>query len=54
VLHVGDDPVNDLEGAHRAGIRAVLIDRRGRHRSGDAIASLAELAPLVAAAAAGG
>jgi len=54
VLHVGDDPVNDLEGARRAGIRAILIDRQGRHRSGEAIASLEELAPLVTAATAGG
>ncbi len=54
VLHVGDDPVNDIEGAARAGVRAILIDRRGRHRSTDAIASLEELAPLVSAAAASG
>jgi putative hydrolase of the HAD superfamily len=54
VLHVGDDPVNDLEGAARAGVRAVLIDRRGRHPNADAISSLSELAPLLAAAAARG
>ena len=30
-LHVGDSPVEDWEGAHAAGLRAVLIDRSGRH-----------------------
>jgi putative hydrolase of the HAD superfamily len=54
VLHVGDDAVNDIQGAARAGIRAILVDRRGRHRNEDAIASLSELAPLVSAAATGG
>ncbi|MHB8635622.1 MAG: HAD family hydrolase [Fimbriimonadaceae bacterium] len=28
VLHVGDDPIDDLQGAREAGLRAVLIDRR--------------------------
>jgi putative hydrolase of the HAD superfamily len=54
VVHVGDDLVNDVEGAQRAGIRAVLIDRSGRRRSREAIASLAELAPLLHATPAGG
>jgi putative hydrolase of the HAD superfamily len=39
-VHVGDSPSNDVAGAERAGIRAVLIDREGG--TGD-IASLAEL-----------
>ena len=30
VVHVGDDPTADILGADRAGIAAVLIDRRGR------------------------
>jgi putative hydrolase of the HAD superfamily len=30
VIHVGDDPTADILGADRAGIAAVLIDRRGR------------------------
>jgi putative hydrolase of the HAD superfamily len=30
VLCVGDDPENDGRGPHRAGLRAVLIDRAGR------------------------
>jgi putative hydrolase of the HAD superfamily len=29
-IHVGDDPRADIEGARRAGVEAVLIDRRGR------------------------
>jgi putative hydrolase of the HAD superfamily len=29
VVHVGNDPVTDIEGASRAGIDAVLVDRRG-------------------------
>jgi putative hydrolase of the HAD superfamily len=30
-FHVGDSPVEDGEGARAAGLRAVLIDRAGRH-----------------------
>jgi len=30
-VHVGDSPVDDVDGAHAAGLRAVLIDRMGRH-----------------------
>jgi putative hydrolase of the HAD superfamily len=29
VLHVGDSPVDDLQGATRAGLRAVLLQREG-------------------------
>jgi putative hydrolase of the HAD superfamily len=42
-LHVGDTPEEDLEGAHAAGIPALLIDRAG----GGDIASLGELVELV-------
>jgi putative hydrolase of the HAD superfamily len=54
-LHVGDSPVNDVDGAAAAGIRAVLLERdgdrpdrvakdaRGRTRPAARIASLAEL-----------
>lgn len=43
-LHVGDHPVNDLAAARRAGLSALLLDRRGRHPPGpDVLASLAEL-----------
>jgi putative hydrolase of the HAD superfamily len=30
-IHVGDSPVEDFSGARAAGLRAVLIDRAGRH-----------------------
>jgi putative hydrolase of the HAD superfamily len=43
-VHVGDSPLEDVAGATRAGIRAVLLDREGG--SGD-IGSLAELAALL-------
>jgi len=39
-LHVGDTPEEDVEGARRAGIRVLLLDREG----GGDIASLAEVA----------
>jgi putative hydrolase of the HAD superfamily len=48
-LHVGDSPVEDGEGARAAGLRAVLIDRSGRHadRPGlvrvDSLAAVAEM-----------
>jgi len=29
VVHVGNDPITDIEGASAAGIDTVLIDRRG-------------------------
>lgn len=30
VLHVGDDPIDDMQGAQRSGLRATLIDRAGQ------------------------
>jgi putative hydrolase of the HAD superfamily len=39
--HVGDDPLDDVEGARRAGLLPVHLDRSGA--TGDAIRSLAEL-----------
>jgi putative hydrolase of the HAD superfamily len=58
VVHVGDDVAADVAGARRAGIEAVLIDRKGRALSnlGDpatldgapVIADLAELLDLLA------
>jgi putative hydrolase of the HAD superfamily len=46
VLFVGDDPVNDLEGARRAGLRALLVSPGRRHLSCAAVvlSSLEELA----------
>jgi len=44
-LHVGDSLVDDYHGARAAGLRALLLDRRGRHHPPEveSIASLAEL-----------
>lgn len=49
-LHVGDDPREDLEGARRAGLRALLLDRQGRHAEVPRkmrLSSLHELLPRV-------
>ena len=44
VLHVGDHPAEDYEGARAAGLSALLLDRIGhRHRAFETIASLAEI-----------
>lgn len=47
--HVGDSYDGDILGARDAGIRPVLLDRRGKHESVDCrrIADLTELLPLV-------
>ncbi|WP_152051961.1 HAD family hydrolase [Tautonia marina] len=37
VLSVGDDPENDVAGAGRAGLRAVLVDRSGRQGDGPGV-----------------
>lgn len=42
-LFVGDSPPHDVEGPRAAGMRAVLIDRRGRYAEREAIRTLAEL-----------
>jgi FMN phosphatase YigB (HAD superfamily) len=51
-IHVGDSPSADVHGAHAAGIRPILLDRRRRYtvdEVGDAtvIDSLAELPALL-------
>lgn len=47
-LHVGDSPANDVAGAERAGIRAVLLDRAGAWpATPGSIAGLAELPGLL-------
>jgi putative hydrolase of the HAD superfamily len=47
-LHVGDSPVNDVEGARAAGVRSVLLARDGRPPPGvESVASLAEVASLL-------
>ena len=45
-LHVGDSPVEDCEGARAAGLRAVLIDRTGRHADRPGVARVDSLAAL--------
>jgi putative hydrolase of the HAD superfamily len=47
VLVVGDDLVNDYEGARAAGLRALLLDPRGRHPTAERVARLAELPALL-------
>ena len=49
VLHVGDSPRDDYEGARGAGLRAVLLDRDDRHpHVPERIRSLSELAEIAA------
>ena len=45
-VHVGNDPVSDVRGAHRAGIDAVLIDRKGGVGAPEATAVLPDLRGL--------
>lgn len=46
ILFVGDDPINDFEGAVNAGLRAVLFEPDGRDETGK-IRRLSELLTLV-------
>ncbi|MDQ2871203.1 MAG: HAD-IA family hydrolase [Acidobacteriota bacterium] len=49
-LHVGDSRREDFDGARAAGLRAVLLDRKGRHTdlgAEDRVGSLTELVALV-------
>ena len=45
-LHVGDSLDNDVAGARAAGVRAVLVDRRGRGAAGSRGRALARRGPL--------
>jgi len=49
-LHVGDSLREDVEGATKAGLQAVLLDRNGPKRQEEVpvISSLEELFPLLA------
>lgn len=47
-LHVGDSPLEDGEGARAAGLRAVLIDRGGRHADRPGVARVGSLVALPA------
>ena len=46
-VHVGDDPVNDGEGASAAGLRAILVDRAGEGGPGSRVRSLVEVPALL-------
>jgi putative hydrolase of the HAD superfamily len=48
VVHVGNDPLTDVEGASRAGIDSVLVDRKGRVKSPQATFVLPDLNGLPA------
>jgi putative hydrolase of the HAD superfamily len=47
VLHVGDDPIDDITGALGVGIKGVLLDRRGDKAAGEVINNLTQLVGLV-------
>ena len=47
ILYIGDDSVNDFEGAQAAGLRAVLLDTKSREDS-SAVARIKELKELIA------
>jgi putative hydrolase of the HAD superfamily len=49
-LHVGDSEINDLHGAHNAGLRSILVDRRkgaGASGGGERVTSLKSILDLV-------
>jgi putative hydrolase of the HAD superfamily len=48
VMHVGNDPVSDVQGAVSAGINAVLVDRRGGLEAPEAVVILSDLRGLPA------
>ncbi len=52
-LMVGNDPVSDVRGAARAGLDAVLVDRRGNTEASEAVAVLRDLRGLPALVAGG-
>ena len=43
VLHVGDDPIADIQGARGVGMRALLLDRSRSAREGNIIPNLAHV-----------
>jgi putative hydrolase of the HAD superfamily len=48
VVHVGNDPVSDIQGATAAGIDTVLVDRKGGLEVPEAVATLSDLRGLPA------
>lgn len=49
-LYVGDNPINDVQGARSAGLQGILINRATDHKSesGQSIGNLAELGAIIA------
>lgn len=47
VLHVGDSPVEDVDGAARAGLQSLLIDRGRTEVNNGCISSLSELKTII-------
>jgi putative hydrolase of the HAD superfamily len=43
VIHIGDNPIDDIEGAHAAGISALLLVRTGASDPNRTISSLSQL-----------
>ena len=43
VIYIGDSIETDIEGAQAAGIRAILVDRKGRREYDDKVANLLDL-----------
>lgn len=48
VVHVGNDPITDVEGASRAGLDTVLVDRRGTVEAPEATFVIPDLNDLAA------
>jgi putative hydrolase of the HAD superfamily len=48
VVHVGNDPISDVQGAASTGIDAVLVDREGGLVAPEAVATLPDLDGLPA------
>lgn len=47
-VHIGNDPEDDFDGAKRAGMNAILLDRSGSvKKSGETVHSLSELVDLI-------
>ncbi len=49
VLHVGDNPLDDWQGARSAGMKALVIDRKAEGRTDVRITSLLQLAEVLGA-----
>jgi putative hydrolase of the HAD superfamily len=45
--HVGDSPVEDAEGARASGLRAILVDRSGRHPERAGVLRVTSLAAML-------